>query len=46
VLVLAGWWLTLLQATGFQLTSPGGYGVWAWVGLGLIASVGTLRGSR
>jgi hypothetical protein len=37
VLMLAGWWLTLLQAMDFQLTSPGGYGPWAWVGLGLIA---------
>jgi hypothetical protein len=37
VLMLAGWWLTLLQATDFQLTSLGDYGTWAWVGLGLIA---------
>jgi hypothetical protein len=37
VLMLAGWWVTLLQATDFQLTRPGEYGAWAWVGLGLIA---------
>jgi hypothetical protein len=37
VLMLAGWWVTLLQASDFQVTSPSEYGPWAWVGLGLIA---------